>query len=69
MRFLLSLMIFEIDTHVILIYCSCFTFQPFFLGRHLEDMGRMEDYLATEKLHVDFTSVRPGSLTNDPPTG
>lgn len=37
-------------------------FQPLFLGKTLDDMFRMEEYLKTQNEFVDFTVVKPPEL-------
>ena len=44
-------------------------FKPLFLGESLHNMGEMEDYMSTECQDIEYTSIRPPRLTNDPSSG
>ena len=55
------------NSHTIQQIYKFFFFQPLFIGRHLDDMHRMEIYLESEK-DIDFIVVRPPGLENGPVT-
>ncbi|XP_062602722.1 flavin reductase (NADPH)-like [Saccostrea cucullata] len=43
--------------------------RPLFIGNLLTNLGEMEDYLNKECPDIDYTSVRPPGLSNQPSTG